>query len=129
MPTILGLLAVGAGGFAGAVLRYCIGLAAHRIPGGAHFPYGTLLVNVLGCFAIGILGGMVEAREAFGPDGRLFLFVGLLGGFTTFSSFGYETAQLFRSEGSVLALLNIGLHLVLGLVAVWVGLLVTRPGH
>lgn len=125
---LIRLLAVGAGGVPGSVLRYLAGLAAHRLPGGGHFPRGTLIVNVLGCFAIGVPGVIVEARGAFSSELRLFLFVGLLGGFTTFSSFGYETAQLLRSEGGALALFNVGLHLALGLVAVWMGLLVVRPG-
>ncbi len=80
---------VGAGGFCGAVLRFTVGGLVHRaLPSGA-FPYGTLAVNLLGCFAIGLLFGIGEARQLFGPAFRSFVLIGLLGGFTTFSTFGY----------------------------------------
>lgn len=115
------LLAVGAGGFLGAVARYLVGLGLHRLPGAAHFPYGTLAANVLGCLAIGYAGGLVEAREVLGPQARLFLIVGVLGGFTTFSTFGFESLQLARGDEPGLGLVNVLLHLGLGLSAVWIG--------
>ncbi len=85
------LLILGAGGFIGAVLRYGLSGLVHKIRASQSLPYGTLTVNVLGCLLIGVLAGMAESRNVLGPDVRLFLFLGLLGGFTTFSTFGFET--------------------------------------
>ena len=95
--TALQILLVGAGGFVGSVLRYGLSGAVHRLLPFAAFPYGTLAVNVVGCLAIGLLAGWSEARQVIGPELRLFLFIGLLGGFTTFSTFGYETFEMARS--------------------------------
>ena len=64
----------------------------------ASFPYGTLSVNVLGCLAIGLLGGWADNAELFSPSMRLFLLIGLLGGFTTFSTFGYEAMAMLRDK-------------------------------
>jgi CrcB protein len=93
----------------------------HRVFDNPWFPYGTLVVNVLGCLVIGFLAGLAETRAAFTPETRLFLFVGVLGGFTTFSSFALETLSLARDTQQVAALINIGLQLTLGLLAVWIG--------
>lgn len=112
---------VGAGGFIGSVLRYGLSGLVHRAAGTGGFPYGTLAVNVTGCLAIGLLGGLAEVRQVAGPELRLFLLIGLLGGFTTFSTFGYETLALARDGDHVKALANAGLQLALGLGAVWIG--------
>lgn len=119
---------VGAGGFAGSILRYVVSGLVHRLLPFATFPFGTLAVNAAGCLAIGILGGISEGRQAIGHDMRLFLFLGLLGGFTTFSSFGYETLALLRDGESARAAANVALHLVTGLGLAWAGysLAVTR---
>jgi CrcB protein len=93
----------------------------HRVLDNPWFPYGTLAVNVLGCLVIGFLAGLAETRAAFTSEARLFLFVGILGGFTTFSSFALETFSLARDTQNVAALMNIGLQLILGLLAVWIG--------
>ena len=85
------------------------------------FPYGTLTVNMLGCLIIGLLGGLSESRNLFGTETRGLILVGVLGGFTTFSAFGYETIQLLRDGESLAAFSNVGLHLFLGLTAVWIG--------
>jgi CrcB protein len=112
---------VGAGGFLGALLRYgLIGLVDRLLPITA-FPYGTLAVNVLGCLAIGVLAGLAEARHLFGAEVRLFAMVGLLGGFTTFSSLGLEVFGMFRGGEAYGALANVAAHLALGLPAVWLG--------
>jgi fluoride exporter len=87
---------------------------------------GTLAVNVLGCLVIGFLGGLAEARQVLTPEGRLFLMLGFLGGFTTFSSFGYETLSLARGGEGTRALVNVALHLVLGLSAVVAGQQLSR---
>ena len=93
----------------------------HRALDNPWFPYGTLTVNVLGCLIIGFLAGIAETRAAFTPEVRLFIFVGILGGFTTFSSFALETFLLARDTQNIAALINIGLQLILGLLAVWIG--------
>jgi CrcB protein len=112
---------VGAGGFAGSILRFGVGGLAYRLFPSATVPIGTLAVNVIGCLAIGVLGGVGDARQIAAPEFRLLLMVGLLGGFTTFSAFGYEVLVLVRADEPVRAVVNVGLHLVLGLIAVWIG--------
>ena len=118
---MIGVLLVGVGSFVGGVLRYGLSTWVHRTLDNPWFPYGTLAVNGLGCLVIGFLAGLAESRAAITPEARLFLFVGILGGFTTFSSFALETFFLARDRQSVTALANIGLQLVLGLLAVWIG--------
>lgn len=117
-----GWLLVGLGGGLGSLLRYGAGgLVQRHLPFGAAFPAGTLVVNALGSLAIGLLGGLAESRGLFGPAARQALFLGLLGGFTTFSSFSFETLQLARAGQWLLAGLNVGAQLALGLGAVWLG--------
>ena len=123
---MLNILLVGSGGFIGATLRYFIGKSIHHLFGSIEFPYGTLCANVLGCLLIGFLGGLGENRQLFSPEVRLFLFLGLLGGLTTFSSFGYETFNLTRDLNDALALANIFLQLGLGFGAVYVGHFASR---
>ena len=112
------VLWVGFGGFLGAVLRYALGHVAARLGGG--WPLGTLLVNVLGCLAGGLLLFAIE-QEAVSPRARAFLGVGVLGALTTFSTFGIETLVLARSSGMGAALGNVALHLALGLGSVAAG--------
>ena len=114
-------LLVGVGGFLGSVCRYYLGGLALHLTAASRFPWGTLAVNTLGCTVIGLLAGAAEYRHILGPSARLFLFTGLLGGFTTFSAFGYETYFLGREHSWVAAMLNVGLHLALALPAVWLG--------
>jgi CrcB protein len=118
---MIGILLVGVGSFFGGVFRYGLSTWVHKLLDNPWFPYGTLAVNALGCLALGFLAGLAEARAAFTPETRLFLFVGVLGGFTTFSSFALETFSLARDTQSLAALVNIGLQLFLGLLAVWLG--------
>jgi CrcB protein len=118
---MLRVFLVGAGGFIGAILRYTVGGWVHNALDNAWFPYGTLLVNVLGCLLIGFLSGLAEARSVFGPEVRLFLFIGILGGFTTFSSFAYETFSLARDAENLAAAINVFAQLILGLMGVWFG--------
>ena len=115
------IVLVGVGSLVGGVLRYGLSTWVHRVLDNPWFPYGTLAVNVLGCLVIGFLAGLAETRMAFTSEARLFLFVGILGGFTTFSSFALETFSLARDTQNVGALMNIGLQLILGLLAVWIG--------
>jgi CrcB protein len=118
-------LLVGAGGFVGASLRYQLGGLVHRIVS-PEFPWGTFLVNASGCFAIGVLAILAEERGPLGPAGRLFLLVGVLGGYTTFSTFGYETFTLAREGSYALAAANAAGQVLFGLVAVWAGVVVGR---
>jgi CrcB protein len=118
-------LVVGAGGFLGSAARYLVqGLVYRYLP--ADFPYATFFINVTGCYAIGFLG--VLAQEAFlvGPAARLFLMVGILGGYTTFSTFGYETMELLREGSNLLAAANAAGQVVVGLAAVWAGAATAR---
>ncbi len=115
------LLLVGAGGFIGAALRYSVSGWVQRAADNATFAYGTLIVNLTGCFIIGLLSYLADVHGAFTPESRAFVFVGILGGYTTFSSFGNETMALFRDGESVPALVNVGAHVIAGLGAVWVG--------
>ncbi len=113
---------VGFGGFLGAILRYGASGTIQRLaPAGAHFPLGTLGVNVIGSFLIGLLSGLAESRGLFGPDARLFLLMGLLGSFTTFSTFSLESLQLARGGQWGLFALNAGAQFSLSLAAVWLG--------
>lgn len=115
---------VGAG--LGGILRFFIGTSVQRLTNGWVFPLGTLSVNMIGCLLIGLLAQLSESRGILPGDMKLFVFVGLLGGFTTFSSFGYETFQLFRDGEYLLAGANAVLQLVLGLVFVWLGYVSAR---
>jgi len=115
------LLLVGCGGFLGAAARFAASGAVHRRLPDATFPWGTLLVNLVGCLAIGFLGGLLELRQLFGPSARLFLFIGVLGGFTTYSSFAFETLGLAHAADFSRAALNVVVHVVLGLSLAWLG--------
>jgi len=117
---------VGLGGALGSILRYGVGGLVGRLKAGWTFPLETLLINVAGCLVIGWLAGLSEARGAFSAPTRAFLFIGLLGGFTTFSTFGYETFQLMRDGQWSSAALSTTLQVVLGLGAVWAGHAVAR---
>jgi CrcB protein len=118
---LINAAAVGSGGFLGALARYGVSGFIHRHASLTTFPYGTLAVNLLGCFAIGILAGLAEVRQLFGPEFRIFALIGVLGGFTTFSTFGYETVSMLRDTEYLRAVSNVGGHVVLGLALVWLG--------
>lgn len=113
------ILLVGFGGFLGSVLRYLVNGSFQQTA--KEFPLGTLLVNVIGCFVIGFLSHLAEERGMFADRARAFMFVGILGGFTTFSSFGNETLRLARADQMTSALVNVGANVILGLLAVWLG--------
>lgn len=115
------LLLVGIGGFIGSILRYLASGWVQQISRSVEFPYGTLAVNLVGCFIIGVLAQLADARGMFTGETRAFVFIGVLGGFTTFSSFGNETLNLLRDGETLPALANASAHVVLGLGAVWLG--------
>ena len=119
------LILVALGGALGAVCRYLAGNAVSKAVGSA-LPWGTFLINLGGCFAMGLLMTVIVERELLPAAWRLFLCVGFLGGFTTFSSFGYEALMLL-AEGNILAAAGYaGGSVVLGLVAAGVGVLAAR---
>lgn len=109
------------GGGIGAALRFWMqGVVHERM--GAGFPYGTMAVNVLGCFVIGLLMIALDERFLAAASLRLFLTIGILGGFTTFSSFSYETLALLRDGEFLPALANVGFTVMLCLIATWGGM-------
>jgi CrcB protein len=105
----------------GSIARFWLGGLVTRATGGERFPLGTLTVNVVGCLAMGLLAGLAERRHIFDPHTRLFLLTGLLGGFTTFSAFAYESWFLGRERMVFAAFANVLLQCTLGLGAVWLG--------
>lgn len=118
---MINILLVGFGGFIGSVLRYLASGYVQQSTKSIDFPFGTLAVNVIGCFVIGFLAQLAEGRGVFTSESRTFVFVGILGGFTTFSSFGNETLNLARDSQMMNALANVGANVILGLFAVWLG--------
>ena len=115
------ILWVGCGGFLGAVARYGVMQGTFSLTSRWGFPVGTMIANLLGCLIIGVLFQLADARAVLTAQARLFLFVGILGSFTTFSTFGLETLNLMDERAFGLALFNVGGHLLLGLLAVWAG--------
>lgn len=115
------ILLVGLGGMIGSVARYKAGgwLLHHTLL--ERFPWSTFAVNVVGCLAAGVLAGLVEKHDLFMADTRLFLFTGLLGGFTTFSAFGLDAIYLVRRGELMTAASYAGLSVIVGIVAVWLG--------
>lgn len=116
------ILLVGIGGFIGSVARYKLGGWLLHLTAQEKFPYSTFAVNIIGCLIVGVLAGLAEKYELFGPGARLLLFTGLLGGFTTFSAFGLETMFLLRRGEPWVAALYVVASVLLGLVAVWIGI-------
>ena len=115
---------VGAGGFIGAICRYGLSTLVQRNFPASGMPYGTLVVNMLGCLLIGLAIGYAESRQVFGDDFRRFVLIGILGGFTTYSTFGYETLALLQNSDVVRAIANVVVHVVLGLILVWLGFVI-----
>jgi CrcB protein len=115
------LLLVGLGGGIGSVFRYLIGLYVHKyLP--VLFPWGTFLINVTGCFLIGLFMGMLDRGHWTAPDLKFFLVVGICGGFTTFSAFSIEGLHLLQNQQTLLAFSYITSSVVLGLLATCLGL-------
>ncbi len=117
---------VGLGGFCGASARYLLSVAVLRATAGTDMPYGTLVCNVLGCFVIGTLVGLDETRGFLSDGMRLFLLVGVLGGFTTFSTFGLEAVELARRGVPWLVVFHVAAHVLIGLAAVVGGFRLAR---
>lgn len=120
------IILVGLGGFIGSSLRFAMSGWVQRMFPYSQFPYGTMSVNVLGCLLIGYLGGVAEQRQTLEAGTRLFLLVGVLGGFTTFSTFAYESLALAQDSLYFKMMLNVVLQVVIGFSAAWLGLIVAR---
>lgn len=119
------ILLVALGGAIGSVARFKLsGWVLHQTPNW-RFPAGTLVVNAIGCLIAGLLAGMAVKQDVFTPEARVFLFTGLLGGFTTFSAFGLETLLLLKRGEAGVAIANIVFSIAIGLLAAWLGYGVT----
>ncbi|HET7669795.1 MAG TPA: fluoride efflux transporter CrcB [Burkholderiales bacterium] len=115
------ILLVALGGGLGSIARHLLsGWVLHRAVA-QPFPAGTFLVNIIGCFAVGLLAGLAVKHEFFSASTRLFLFTGIAGGFTTFSAFGLETFHLLRKGDLGIAAGYVTLSVLVGLLVVWVG--------
>lgn len=122
------VLLVALGGAVGSVARFKLsGWVLHATPNW-RFPTGTFAVNVMGCLIAGLLAGMAVKQDFFTPEARVFLFTGLLGGFTTFSAFGLETLLLFKRGEPGVAIANVVVSIVVGLLVAWLGYEMTAPG-
>jgi CrcB protein len=119
------LLFIAIGGAIGSVARYLLSTVVLRVSG-TLFPLGTLAVNAIGCFVFGVIAGAAEQRVALPPEARLFLLVGVLGGFTTFSSYAYESFALIRDGQMLWATINLVAQVVIGVMSVAVGFAIMK---
>ncbi|MFA5167870.1 MAG: fluoride efflux transporter CrcB [Candidatus Omnitrophota bacterium] len=118
-------ISLAAGGILGTFARYFLSGTIHRLFG-VTFPLGTLVVNLVGCFAIGFLAVLAEEKFLLGPTARVFLMIGFCGAFTTFSSFILETSNLTKDGESLYAFMNIALSVVLGFLVFRLGVMLAR---
>ncbi len=112
-------------GAAGAVARYSVSGWVHRVLGES-FPFGTLAVNLIGCFLLGAVAHINQTTELIPADLRPGVTIGMLGAFTTFSTFGYDTLELLQGGQWRSGLLNVGVSVFFGLFAVWLGVTLAR---
>lgn len=117
---------VGIGGAAGSILRYLSSQLVQKYYNG-HFPLATFTINVLGCLLIGVLIGYFSKTQILQNDWKLLLITGFCGGYTTFSAFASENLNLINNNQIGLAIFYIALSVFLGIGAVWIGLLLSRP--
>lgn len=115
------ILILGLGGFLGAISRYLVSEAVQGLIKSTHFPWGTFIVNILGCFTLGVLTQVAASKGVIDPQTRLFLMVGFVGAFTTFSTFSVESASLFQNGQGGAGILNILGSNLLGIAFVFIG--------
>ncbi|RPH89196.1 MAG: fluoride efflux transporter CrcB [Calditrichaeota bacterium] len=115
------LLYIGLGGFIGTLLRYALSGVVQQATKSISFPYGTLFVNLLGCLCVGFLSYLAEEHGLFTGAQRQMVFIGILGGFTTFSTFMNESMHLTMDGKLLLTMMNALCHVVFGFLAVWLG--------
>jgi len=118
-------IAIAFGGAIGALLRYFTVIISEHFFTKA-FPWGTWIVNILGCFLIGLLGGLLFSKHDLLITWRAFLITGILGAFTTFSTFTYESLTLLIEGKLMLALLNVLSSMLVGLMVCYLGIIITR---
>jgi CrcB protein len=118
---VVRVLLVGLGGFVGSVLRYVLSGLSQGLFQTARFPVGTAVVNLSGCLLIGLLSQLAESQGAFTELTRAFVLVGVLGGYTTFSTLSNESLNLFRAGDFLLGLLNVAVQVLGGLCFAWLG--------
>lgn len=122
---MLKVMVVAVGGGIGATTRYLVSTwAAERF--GTDFPYGTLIVNVVGCFIIGAFMTLTTERLIVSPYWRLLVTVGFVGGLTTFSSYSYETFKLLQDADIMMAMYNLLANIIVGFLATWLGISAAR---
>jgi len=119
------ILFIGIGGAIGSVLRYLTSVMVSKYWAN-HFPLATFITNILGCFILGLLIGLLEKNNLANSNLKWFLVTGFCGGFTTFSTFGFENYSLFQSNNSILAFIYIAMSVLVGIFAVWLGLFVSK---
>lgn len=105
----------------GAVLRFLVSGSVQWIAKGIDLPSGTLLVNLIGSFVFGFLSVLGDQSDLFSMDAKSFIFIGGLGAFTTFSTFANDSFTLFQDGSNVWGLINIAIHIILGISAIWLG--------
>lgn len=118
-------LFIGIGGAIGSILRYLTSVLVTKFWAN-HFPLATFITNVLGCFIIGLFIGLLEKNNLANSSLKWFLITGLCGGYTTFSTFGFENYSFFQSNNSNLAFIYIAMSVLVGIFAVWLGLFVSK---
>jgi fluoride exporter len=119
------LLIVGAGGFIGSVMRYLVQLFVERDMSST-FPWGTFVANITGSFIIGVVFALAQKGNLLSAEWRLFLAVGICGGFTTFSAFAYNNLTMLREGVYGQFILNVGGSLIFGLLAVYLGMIAAK---
>jgi CrcB protein len=122
---LLNFFLVAIGGAIGSTARYVLSTLVLRVTG-TQFPLGTFAVNVIGCLAFGAIAGAASQRVQIAPPLRLFLLTGILGGFTTFSSYAFESFTLIRDGQFLWASINIAGQIVAGLAGMWAGYVITN---